>query len=393
MITIEINSNACEVTVEPVTVNVQPTQHAITIYTTGVFLSGGGGGPSTWGSITGNIASQTDLQLALGAKVDKVSGKQLSTEDFTTAEKTKLSGISIGADVSVQADYAENNTSAKSYVKNKPTLSTVATSGSYSDLSDKPSIPTKTSELNNDSGFVADALYAARMAAIEKAITLATDPTKGVRLRDDFMLTVGTLSASAQIGNSYYYISSGQLGIVITDTLYGNQRAAEPRTHIWAAGIAGVIGLTSLRPSYGCIYFKTRLRIPTLSVSAQRFIVTAGAQDGVTATVNDGFGFRYVDNVNGGKWLLWAKSSATGAETTLDSGVAPVADTWATFEIVPNADCTTLGFFINGLLVGSISDNIPTAATLNSVAMIQKTNGTTSRTIQIDNYDIYQIYL
>ena len=33
-------------------------------------------------------------------------------------------------------------------------LATVATSGSYNDLSNKPSIPTKTSDLNNDSGFI-----------------------------------------------------------------------------------------------------------------------------------------------------------------------------------------------------------------------------------------------
>ena len=33
-------------------------------------------------------------------------------------------------------------------------LATVATSGDYDDLSNKPSIPTNTSDLNNDSGFV-----------------------------------------------------------------------------------------------------------------------------------------------------------------------------------------------------------------------------------------------
>lgn len=36
---------------------------------------------------------------------------------------------------------------------NKPTLATVATSGSYADLSNKPTIPTKVSDLTNDSGF------------------------------------------------------------------------------------------------------------------------------------------------------------------------------------------------------------------------------------------------
>ena len=41
-----------------------------------------------------------------------------------------------------------------SEITEKPMLSTVATSGSYNDLSDKPNIPTKTSEIENDSGFI-----------------------------------------------------------------------------------------------------------------------------------------------------------------------------------------------------------------------------------------------
>ena len=39
----------------------------------------------------------TTMATALGNKVDKVSGKGLSTEDYTTAEKTKLAGIEAGA--------------------------------------------------------------------------------------------------------------------------------------------------------------------------------------------------------------------------------------------------------------------------------------------------------
>lgn len=37
------------------------------------------------------------LIAAIAGKVDKVEGKQLSTEDYTTAEKTKLAGIEAGA--------------------------------------------------------------------------------------------------------------------------------------------------------------------------------------------------------------------------------------------------------------------------------------------------------
>ena len=59
-----------------------------------------------WGNITGTLSDQTDLQNALNAKANTAS------------------------------------------------FAVVATSGSYTDLSNKPSIPSKTSDLTNDSNFV-----------------------------------------------------------------------------------------------------------------------------------------------------------------------------------------------------------------------------------------------
>lgn len=49
----------------------------------------------------GTYAVRATVEAALAAKVDKVDGKGLSTEDYTTAEKTKLAGIEDGADVNV----------------------------------------------------------------------------------------------------------------------------------------------------------------------------------------------------------------------------------------------------------------------------------------------------
>ena len=51
----------------------------------------------------------------------------------------------------VQSDWAQSDTGAKDYIKNKPNLATVATSGSYNDLSNKP---TKVSEFTNDAGYL-----------------------------------------------------------------------------------------------------------------------------------------------------------------------------------------------------------------------------------------------
>lgn len=53
----------------------------------------------------------------------------------------------------VQADWTETDSTKLDYIKNKPNLATVATSGNYNDLSNKPTIPTNTSQLTNDSGF------------------------------------------------------------------------------------------------------------------------------------------------------------------------------------------------------------------------------------------------
>lgn len=48
------------------------------------------------------------------------AGKGLSTNDYTTAEKTKLSGIASGAEVNVQSDWNETNTTSDAYILNKP---------------------------------------------------------------------------------------------------------------------------------------------------------------------------------------------------------------------------------------------------------------------------------
>ena len=141
----------------------------------------------------------TEVYNAIDTKVDKVEGKGLSTNDYVTADKTKvtninevieaatknitatgisitldkrnlvtnavenielnlpasttalaglmlpsdktkLNGIAAGAEVNVNADW--NATKGDAQILNKPTLATVATSGSYNDLTNKPAIPT-----------------------------------------------------------------------------------------------------------------------------------------------------------------------------------------------------------------------------------------------------------
>ena len=79
---------------------------------------------STTAEVTAAIASaltdyytKTAADALLNSKVDKVSGKQLSTEDFTTALKTKLNGLPNSTELATQISTAITTALADYYTK------------------------------------------------------------------------------------------------------------------------------------------------------------------------------------------------------------------------------------------------------------------------------------
>lgn len=96
--------------------------------------------------------------LVAGLQTEITSNNKLSadlvddtntTHKFTTASDiTKLAGIASGAEVNVQSNWTEADSTSDAYIQNKPNLATVATSGSYNDLSNKPTIPA--AQVNSD---------------------------------------------------------------------------------------------------------------------------------------------------------------------------------------------------------------------------------------------------
>ena len=149
----------------------------------------------------------TLIKQALGAKVNAVSGKALSTNDFTTEEKNKLAAISAGANnyslpaatvstlggVKVGSGLAiaggvlsatgggTADAVAWANITGKPTsfapsahtheasgvtgLAAVATSGSYADLTNQPTIPSNTNQLTNGAGYQTASQVASSIAS------------------------------------------------------------------------------------------------------------------------------------------------------------------------------------------------------------------------------------
>lgn len=93
-------------------------------------------------------------------KVDKIEGKGLSSNDYTNEEKTKLEGIEANAEVNIIEDIKVNNTSQS--INNK---------------SVNISIPTKTSDITNDSGFIDNSVN--NLMNYTKSSDLATVATSG----------------------------------------------------------------------------------------------------------------------------------------------------------------------------------------------------------------------
>ena len=80
----------------------------------------------------------THQQTALDAKVDKVSGFALSSNDYTATEKIKLAGIAAGAEVNVNADWTAADGDAQ--ILNKPVLGTAASKNTGISVGDVPII-------------------------------------------------------------------------------------------------------------------------------------------------------------------------------------------------------------------------------------------------------------
>jgi hypothetical protein len=137
-----------------------------------------------------------DLRVVAGItnKVDKVTGKDLSTNDYTTVEKNKLAGIASGAEVNVNADWNATNGDAQ--------------------ILNKPSIPTQYTDAMADARVVAgitgkvDNTVTVNGQALSSNVTLAaidigyTDPTlTNVKLALDQHTSLLSLLAPAKPAN------------------------------------------------------------------------------------------------------------------------------------------------------------------------------------------------
>lgn len=174
-----------------------------------IIRSGAEKGATALQSVPSGYATTSDLD----GKVDKISGKALSTEDFTTAMKTKLEGLNNYNDTEISNAVSSLQTQLNTLVSgdandainsfneiiafldgvkdtqdlasiiasieqqiagkmDKVTLAAVATSGSYNDLSNKPTIPAE--QVNADWNATSGKAQILNKPTIPSAVTEST---------------------------------------------------------------------------------------------------------------------------------------------------------------------------------------------------------------------------
>ena len=207
------------------------------------------------------------------------------------------------------------------------------------------------------------------------------------RIYEDFDIDYAHFSASA-FNNGGGLGGTIQLAVFGQDGTHNAVGVAELPTSTSTAGGAAFSNTVYRHPlGFGAIHtLSYRAAISALSDGTNTYHVRMGYVNAfaLAASVTNGAYFRYTHGTNSGKWQ--AVTINAGTETAQDTGVAAVASVFSIFKVVVNDDATQVDFYIDGVLTNSITTNIPTSTglTVGQSAVIEKTAGSTSRSLYID---------
>lgn len=213
--------------------------------------------------------------------------------------------------------------------------------------------------------------------------TLATDPGPMTTTRALARTTVFCECLSPVSGNGEGGLTYGLTGGTVGE---GGGELSHPGvvalgTSTSATGRANVATqLATILLGGGIAIAEALIKIPTLSTGSERFNLRVGFIDRIDQDSIDGCYFEYDDSV-GANWLMC--TAAASSRTKTASSTAVPAATWTRLRVVVNAAASSVEFFVDGVSIGTVSTNLPTATTGLGVLII-KSIGTTARSVSVD---------
>ena len=286
----------------------------------------------------------------ISGKVDKVSGKGLSTNDFTTALKNKLDGIATGAEVNVQANWNQTDTSADDYIKNKPTLF----SGNYNDLTNKPTIPTIPSlskgTTSGSGNAVTDISVSGHTVTLTKGATFLTQhqDISGKENISNKVTSISSSSTDAQYPSAKAVYSAISNGIAAADALIYK-------------GTIGTSGTVTALPT-------------THKVGWTYRVTTAGTYAGQNCEVGDLITAIVARSGSGNANSDWTvvQTNIQAFDTSISSNSMNAPTTKAVYEFAENNGVV---IFMNTSTPGGTADKSPASVFRNDVNLTSNNAG------------------
>jgi len=206
----------------------------------------------------------------------------------------------------------------------------------------------------------------------------ATDPEIAVGIANAINTNVGATVTAATTGGTKPVIITGDIvGADFTWSTSANITSVDnTATPVASTIVSSLISLINADGALPVTASGTNTLVMTADVAGTPFTY-AGTTNltQVLTTPN------VVQVLYSGNWIASVVNSST--VTNLNSGVSVVANQWYRLKAVINNTASAVTFYINDILIGTITTAVPSAA-MHYVLKLEKTLGTVSRTTSID---------
>jgi hypothetical protein len=369
-------------------------------------IAAAGGGGAAWGSITGTLSSQTDLQNALDDKLNKstTSGSNYVTFDpvvsgsnpsvtVTVGSATKESILRLG---SLTENISQITLAADSikldFANNEEIIDISDSADWYFLVKQKGGGDRKVAVAHWPSGTGGGSSVSLTQGFLHDTMTVSGVQTIIPKYKwwDDFLGSNSTTTGSAYLselasGTSTDAARYGSPSSITGATGDGYGRATTGTTNTGVAAFQ--INTLTNQNEMGLVDYTKKYRvsfkgiiIPTLSDGTETFSVTFGFA--LNSSVNNSIVVEYTHSDNSGQWVCRSHAGTTPEATNTSVAVSDNTEYNIDIEFY-NGEAK---FWINGNLVATHSTSVPAngGAMRGPMARIAKSNGTTAREFFID---------
>lgn len=139
------------------------------------------------------------------------------------------------------------------------------------------------------------------------------------------------------------------------------------------------------------IYIESLISLPILSTSGERYTIELQLKPGGGAfEENNSFGIRYSDDINSGKFELFAQDNS-GTEVVADLGITVAASTLYVLRAEIDKANGDIRAYIDGVFVGRVASNLTANAVFPRLINL-KSVGTTARILNMHSFSAGAIY-